>query len=88
MIFRKFYLFFIFLFYCTHGFASDLKIEAIEWNRGADPAQYKIKFTVSWNNSWRNDKNYDAAWIFIKYVSPAYQQTSYRHAKLLVSGHQ
>ena len=49
--------------------------------------QYKVKLTVSWNNSWRNEKNYDAAWLFLKYVSPSYQQTGYRHAKLMTSGH-
>lgn len=87
MIFRKFFLF-IFLFYCTTIFASDLTIEGVEWSRSANPAEYKIKFTVSWNSSWRNDKNHDAAWVFIKYISPSYQQTSYRHAKLMPLGHQ
>ncbi|MGZ8550157.1 MAG: SUMF1/EgtB/PvdO family nonheme iron enzyme [Chitinophagaceae bacterium] len=87
MIFRNFYLALIFIFSCTTIFSSDLAIEGIEWNRSADPAQYKIKFTVSWNNSWRNDKNYDAAWIFLKYVSPVYQVASYRHAKLMNDRH-
>ncbi len=26
-----------------------------------------LQFTVSWENSWRDAENYDAAWIFIKY---------------------
>lgn len=26
-----------------------------------------VQFTVSWENSWRDAENYDAAWIFIKY---------------------
>lgn len=26
-----------------------------------------IRFTVSWENSWRDAENHDAAWIFIKY---------------------
>ena len=85
--FCKVYLLFIFLFYCACSFASDLEIEGIEWSRSTDPLQYKIKCTVSWGNSWRNDKNYDAAWMFLKYVSPAYQQASYRHAKLMAEGH-
>ena len=63
-------------------FGSDLVIEAIEWSQNQHPLQYKVKLTVSWNNSWRNEKNYDAAWLFLKYVSPSYQQTGYRHAKL------
>lgn len=78
------------LFYTCSSFAvaaSDLVIEGIEWSRESNPFQYKVKLTVSWNNSWRNEKNYDAAWLFLKYVSPAYQQNSYRHAKLMASGH-
>jgi formylglycine-generating enzyme required for sulfatase activity len=26
-----------------------------------------IRFTISWENSWRDADNYDAAWVFIKY---------------------
>ncbi len=67
--------------------ASDLSIEGVEWSQHSNPFQYKVKLTVSWNNSWRNEKNYDAAWLFLKYVGPSYQQTGYRHAKLNASGH-
>jgi formylglycine-generating enzyme required for sulfatase activity len=66
-------------------FASDITIENVEWNK--EPSQFKVKLTVSWNNSWRNDKNYDAAWLFFKYVTPANPQSGYRHAKLLSNGH-
>ena len=88
MCFRKIYIASCFLLYGSSIFASDIKIEGIEWSRDIAPLQYKVKFTVSWNNSWRNDKNYDAAWIFLKYVAPSYQQASYRHAKLMSGGHQ
>ncbi len=67
-------------------FGSDLSIEGIEWSRDGR-AHYKVKFTIAWNNSWRNDKNFDAAWIFIKYVGTDYQTAAYRHAKVLTSGH-
>lgn len=62
-----------------NSFVSDLKIDGIEWSRNGRE-YYKVKFTVSWNNSWRNDKNHDAAWIFLKYVTPQYQSSAYRHA--------
>ncbi|MGZ8557123.1 MAG: SUMF1/EgtB/PvdO family nonheme iron enzyme [Chitinophagaceae bacterium] len=88
MIFRKFCLLFIFHFFCLSNSASDLKIEGIEWSRDVASLQYKVKFTISWNNSWRNDKNYDAAWVFLKYTAPDYRQASYRHAKLMNGGHQ
>lgn len=66
-------------------FASDIAIENVEWNK--DPLQYKVKFTITWNNSWRNEKNYDAAWLFLKYVSTANPPAGYRHAKLMNNGH-
>lgn len=75
-------------FFSTSVFSSDLKIEGMEWIRDNHPLQYKVKLTVSWNNSWRNERNYDAAWLFLKYVSPNYQQASYRHAKVMSNGHQ
>jgi len=52
-----------------NSFASDLKIDGIEWSRNGRE-HYKVKFTVSLKNSWRNDKHHDGAWIFLKYVSP------------------
>lgn len=65
---------------------TGIEIGGIEWSQDGK-TNYKVKFTVAWKNSWRNERNYDAAWIFIKYVSPSYQSASYRHAKLLATGH-
>ncbi len=31
----------------------------------------KIKFDINWNNSWRNNTNYDAIWTFAKYSKDA-----------------
>ena len=69
------------------SFASDLIIEGVEWSQQASPVQLKVKLTVTWNNSWRNEKNYDAAWLFVKFVGTSYQQAGYRHAKLMSNGH-
>lgn len=66
-------------------FASDLKIEGIEWSSNGKDV-YKAKFTITWNNSRRNDRNYDAVWVFLKYITPP-QNTQYRHASLMSSGH-
>ena len=87
MLLRKMICLLLYTFASFTMFGTDLIIEGIEWSQNQHPMQYKIKFTVSWNNSWRNEKNYDAAWIFLKYVSPSYQQSGYRHAKLLATGH-
>lgn len=66
--------------------ASDITIEGVEWMRNAASRTYTARFTVAWNNSWRNDRNYDAAWIFIKY-QPQSRIANYRHARILNTGH-
>ena len=35
-------------------------------------ASNTIRFTVSWDNSWRSStlNNWDAAWVFLKYYDP------------------
>lgn len=87
MSFLRFYIASLCMFISIFVFSSDLKIEGIEWSRDNQPFKYKVKLTISWNNSWRNERNYDAAWLFLNYVSPDYRQASYRHAKLLNNGH-
>lgn len=46
----------------------------------------KVRCTVSWDNSWRDATNYDAAWIFVKYRE---NKGAWKHAILstLVSDH-
>lgn len=45
----------------------------------------QIQFDISWQNSWRDSINYDAAWIFIKYKDAS---GLWQHAKLSLSGYQ
>ena len=42
---------------------SDVRFEPARLSPGASPS---VEFTVGWQNAWRNAKNHDAAWIFIK----------------------
>ena len=67
--------------------ASDITVTGIEWTRDARRNDYSVKFTVSWNNAWNNSRNYDAAWITVKYQSPKYRVTGYRHANLMSGNH-
>ena len=39
-------------------------------------------FDIAWENSWRNDENYDAAWVFMKY----YYSSEYHHATMAATG--
>ena len=29
----------------------------------------KVQFDIGWNNSWKNNTNHDAVWVFVKYYS-------------------
>jgi uncharacterized protein (TIGR02145 family) len=44
-----------------------------------------ISFSLSWDNSWRDDFNWDAVWIFGKYSRGL--ADTWHHLKLLPSGH-
>ena len=44
----------------------------------------KVQFDISWENSWRNSVNYDAAWVFAKYSTDG--GTTWAHATLKTSG--
>jgi formylglycine-generating enzyme required for sulfatase activity len=51
--------------------ASHLKIDnelITEVNASKDTAV--IQFNVSWDNSWKNDTNCDAVWLFVKFLAP------------------
>lgn len=82
---KKFYPLLITLCLCSYTFASDINITGVQWRR--DQREYHVTFTVSWNNAWSNSRNYDAAWIVIKYQSPDYRQSPYRHANPLSNKH-
>lgn len=44
----------------------------------------KAQFNISWDNSWRDATNYDAAWVFVKYSTDA--GVTWNHATLKTSG--
>lgn len=77
------------LFGCfsVSAIASDIKIDGIEWVGNRDDQTFFARFTISWENSWNNARNRDAAWVFIKYESAQNKDVTYRHAKVLGSGH-
>lgn len=77
----------VLFFAITNANASDLNITGVEWLRDQRSGEYSVKFTISWNNAWSNSKNYDAAWVIVKYQSPLYRQIPYRHATLRTNGH-
>lgn len=46
-----------------------------------------VELNLSWDNSWRDDFNWDAAWIFLKYKERG-ASGAWHHAYLLREGHQ
>ncbi len=44
----------------------------------------KAQFNISWDNSWRDATNYDAAWVFVKYSTDA--GVTWNHATLKTAG--
>ena len=45
-----------------------------------------IEVTLRWDNSWRDDFNWDAAWVFFKYKKRGLEN-AWQHAYLSSSGH-
>ncbi len=46
-----------------------------------------VEFGVSWDNSWRDDFNWDAAWLFLKYKKRGLT-SAWEHAYLSREGHE
>ncbi|MCG3175081.1 MAG: hypothetical protein MOGMAGMI_00003 [Candidatus Omnitrophica bacterium] len=44
----------------------------------------KVQFDISWQNSWRNATNRDAAWVFVKYSTD--EGVTWSHATLKTAG--
>ena len=70
----------IFLFLSALGFANDIKVK----NASFDSASQLVSFDLSWKNSWHNSKNFDAAWVFVKFIDA---DGSYIHANLELKSH-
>jgi len=65
--------------------ASGLRMSGLTWydeGAGADRKASFI-FTVEWDHGWRNEKNHDAAWIFLKFSRP---EAAPRHAYISKNG--
>ncbi len=54
-----------------------LNIKSTKWERMEK--EVKVNFNLSWDGSWRDPENHDAAWIFVKYKT---DNGIWKHAKL------
>jgi len=46
--------------------ATDLEVSNVSLNKD----QGFVTFDLKWSNSWKNSKNHDAAWVFVKFEIP------------------
>jgi formylglycine-generating enzyme required for sulfatase activity len=81
----KFYMLFISTLITVSLNASDIVINNIKWiSNNQKPV---VQVDISWKNAWSNNRNHDAAWVFVKYQSPQYRTATARHAKVSQNGH-
>lgn len=60
--------------------ATDIEVSQVFHDRQNNT----INFTVTWKNAWKNSRNHDAAWLFVKFNQGA---SGYTHGKLASGGH-
>ena len=65
-------------------FATSLHIENVRvvYRPDITPNQTSVLFDIRWENAWRNTKNHDAVWVFMKFNG--YYNN---HVKLAARGH-
>jgi len=64
----------------TPALANDLRVETGSVERVAGSNTLRVHAKVSWKNAWRNARNYDAVWLFVK-IRPG-PNAPWRHARL------
>ncbi len=56
------------LSFCLQAFANNVSVSNVELvDQNTNEKYVNILFDLSWDNSFRDDVNHDAVWIFIKY---------------------
>jgi formylglycine-generating enzyme required for sulfatase activity len=60
------------------------RVSLLDTNRTAKTVA--VRLNISWDNSWRDSINWDAAWIFFKFKEPKDSVWRWRHGTLSKSG--
>lgn len=71
--------------FCSLAYANNISVSngaLVAQNTTADTEV--VQFDISWENSWRDSTNYDAAWVFVKYSTDG--GSTWAHATLKTAG--
>ncbi len=79
------FLVFVLIVWTSTCFANNLTIADVSLvEPNTTDETVKIQFDIIWENSWRNNTNHDAAWVFAKYSTDS--GSTWKHATLKTSG--
>ncbi|MFH1768724.1 MAG: SUMF1/EgtB/PvdO family nonheme iron enzyme [Candidatus Omnitrophota bacterium] len=68
-----------------NGYAHNLRVSNVSLtSQDSVNSTIAVKYDIAWSNSWRNNINYDAVWVFVKYSADA--GFTWRHATLKSAG--
>ena len=71
--------------FCPPAYANNITTSNVTINTQSTANKTcVVQFDISWQNSWRNPMNYDAAWVFVKYSTDG--GSTWAHATLKASG--
>ncbi len=85
---KKFYFIIIIsiFFFLENSYSNNIQITNAVLTGQVPASNYTfVQFDLTWENSWRDAVNWDAAWIFIKFK--ASYDTAWKHATLNTTGH-
>ena len=73
------------LLFLQSAFANNVQVSNVTLTGQNAGSQFTlVQFDITWENSWRDQINEDAAWVFIKYSTNG---GPWQHATLATSGH-
>jgi formylglycine-generating enzyme required for sulfatase activity len=68
-------------FFIDNSYSNNIQVSTVTLTGQNKTSHYTaVQFNLSWENSWRDALNFDAAWVFVKYKTS--YDTVWKHATL------
>ncbi len=74
----------LFIFSPFPARANNVAVSNASLAASTQPQTSRVRFDIGWDNSWRNEVNYDALWVFVKYSAD--NGASWHHATMKKAG--